>query len=33
MAYRELVKLAQPGALNVIVMLTDGRALLIQREF
>jgi hypothetical protein len=23
--YRELVKLAQPGALNVIVMLTDGR--------
>jgi Flp pilus assembly protein TadG len=24
-AYRELVKLAQPGALNVIVMLTDGR--------
>jgi hypothetical protein len=24
-AYRELVKLAQPGALNVIVLLTDGR--------
>ena len=23
--YRELVKLAQPGALNVIVLLTDGR--------
>ena len=33
MAYRELVKLAQPGALNVIVLLTDGRPIRIQRDF